>query len=518
MYKEVDYPETTIVNTDCVREVEHSKDYLNLWSSRSRYSAAFSRASDPQVSIFFLAYNNLNRYTKSAIEALLKYTQDIDFELILIDNGSTDGTFEYFKSISYSKKRIYKITKNCGAFYGIAAAKQAGPRRFFRGKYFVALPNDVLVTKNWLHNMIRCIESDERIGIVVPMADMITNAQAVDLQYTDLDDMQKKAAQFNQSDPNKWEERLRAIPATSLIRTEVIEMYDSDSAFIYYFGDDDFSFAIRRMGYKLIVCGDVFVHHAGISAHTNAQEDFEKGKKIFQRKYYGIDSWKDTLNYEWCMRDCLLKECKNREYNRVLGIDVRCGTPLLDIKNGLRRLGMWNTELSAYTVDAKYWLDLKTICDGSVICGDIDRLSNKLLDDGYDYILLGEYLEQYESGEDIIQAAWEKLDNAGRLVFKLHSYDGIMEAQHVFDLMVMSEKNRNEINYMQKLVGFFRQQQIKACFYSMELSIEMEQYQKKFFQALSAHKGTPAFVRIKPLCTEEAFQQIVQEWVVVIER
>ena len=59
------------------------------------------------------------------------------------------------------------MSKNIGAFYGYLGAKEHSKGRLFRGKYFVSVPNDILVTSNWLFNMLKCAESDEKIGMIV---------------------------------------------------------------------------------------------------------------------------------------------------------------------------------------------------------------------------------------------------------------------------------------------------------------------------------------------------------------
>ena len=53
----------------------------------------------------------------------------------------------------------------------------------------------------------------------------------IERDFKSLNDMQKKAAEYNVSDPRKWEERLRVIPTTILIRSELYSMYEGDYGF-----------------------------------------------------------------------------------------------------------------------------------------------------------------------------------------------------------------------------------------------------------------------------------------------
>ena len=412
-----------IINSDNKKPAIYGDD-LNLYKNRIALQELISEPDDPLVSIVFIAYNNLERLTKPAIECLLKYTQNIDYELILIDNGSTDGTFEYFKSIPM-KKKIYRITKNIGAFYGHMAARNACRGRFTKGKYIVNVPNDVLVTKNWLKNMLICVESDEKIGIVVPMTDNCSNYQTVDLGYKDFDDMQAKAALFNVSNSKKWEERIRVIPFLSLIRCEVWNLYKADDAFIYNFADDDLSIQYRRLGYKLIVCGDVFVHHEGSSVVAKNQDkyiqDLEKGRKIFKRKYLGLDAWNDIASNAKNMVKLL--PVKNG-INKILGIDVCCGASLLEIKNKLPLFGLCNHDLSAFSQQEKYWQDLKTICNKDVVCGDIVKIDKRFQKEKFDYILIGSYIQTYKSVKYILNICVNMLETKGILAFKIKNiYD-----------------------------------------------------------------------------------------------
>lgn len=508
--------EITLIDSD-EREPIVYGDIMDLYVNREKSLASIREPDDPYVSIYFQAYNHLDDYTKPAIEALFAYTSDIDYELILVDNGSSDGTFEYFKSLNHPRKRIYRITKNIGAFYGYIASKNATHGRFLRGKYFVGLPNDVLVTKNWLRNMLICMESDERIGFVVPMADHVSNNQSIDLGYSDFADMQEKAAVFNMSDPRKWRDRLRLIPTACVIRTALRECYEADYAFIYDFADDDISFAYRRLGYRTVLCGDVFVHHEGSTVvGVNPQEhenNLEKGRALFHRKY-GVDAWDDVVNFELHMRYMLFKEAEMRENARVLGIDVRCGTPLLEIRNTLREHGMENTQLSAYMTEAKYWQDLSLFCDGGVFCGDIDRMPRKIGNTAYDYIIIGEYIDRYEDPVGVITSAAEHLTEDGALVFKMRNYDVPYKLQAIAD--ALQSPPASLMYGIQELEA-----ELQKLPYDMIVSPYMEEaYEVRefFFLQLRAMEEYQTNPRVREIFSEQNFDALMMQYAVVLRK
>lgn len=253
----------------------------------------------PEVTVFVVAYNRLEK-TKRCVSSILKYTEGIDYELLLVDNGSEDETLEYFQSVPYPRKRIIRITKNLGSQYALNLAM-----RSFSGRYFVQVTNDVVVTKNWLSNLLCCMESDPQTGMVTPGSSNISNLQEIPLTFSSYEEMQEKAAAYNQSDPWKWEQRLRLITIVLVIKRELIEQIGMiDRGFYHDFSDDDFSVRVRRAGYKLMLCLDTFVHHDHDFRHGEDKDmqkfrcSLEKGRKNFFDKYHGLDSWDDMSDYE----------------------------------------------------------------------------------------------------------------------------------------------------------------------------------------------------------------------------
>lgn len=380
----------------------------------------------PLVTIILTAYNNLEKYTKKCVECLLKYTKNVDYELILLDNGSSDGTLEYFESIPYAKKKIVRVNHNVGASYGgTFAASQ------YRGKYLVYLANDVYVTKNWLLNMVKCAESDPKIGMVTPQSDYISNMQSVDWDYIDFDDMQKKAEAHNISDMKKWEERIRLITIGTMYKKACWDMIGvSDYGFIHDFGDDDLAFRVRRAGYKAILCKDVFVSHVGKIDDKGAEiakKSLAKGREDFKKKYFGIDAWDDVNNFEQAMLSLLNTEhIQHKEKIKVLGVNVLCGTPILECKNRLRNQGKFNVELSAYSTQAKYWLDLKTICDGKVEVDRLEYISQYFEDEEFDIIVIGEALNHCISKKEIMKDILRLLNKNGQALVKIKNRKGLV--------------------------------------------------------------------------------------------
>ena len=94
-----------------------------------------------KLSIITLTYNHL-QYTKKFIESLYKYTSD--FELIIVDNGSTDKTVEYLKSLNYDNIKIIFNTENLGFSKGNNQGIEIA-----QGEYIGFLNNDILLYPNW---------------------------------------------------------------------------------------------------------------------------------------------------------------------------------------------------------------------------------------------------------------------------------------------------------------------------------------------------------------------------------
>lgn len=92
-----------------------------------------------------------------------KNTNYSNYEIILIDNGSKDGSIETLKKLK-KKGLIQKLVLN-KTNQGFARANNQG-FKFARGEYYLMLNNDIIATERWLTELIKLAESDKKIAAV----------------------------------------------------------------------------------------------------------------------------------------------------------------------------------------------------------------------------------------------------------------------------------------------------------------------------------------------------------------
>ncbi|MGD9288609.1 MAG: glycosyltransferase [Desulfobacterales bacterium] len=251
------------------------------------------------TSIIILTHNQLE-YTKRCIKSIFYHTKE-NFELIVVDNGSTDGTVDYLESAvnvqnhkirgEKSKVRI-NIIKNKENL-GFAAGNNQGILTA-RGDYILLLNNDIVVTPGWLDRLIRCAEQDSAVGIVGPLSNYVSGQQLVKgVSYdtktlTGLDEFAKDLAAANSG---RKQRLIRVVGFCMLVKRAVIEKIGGmDSAYgLGNFEDDDFSLRAALAGFESWMVQDCFVHHFGsrtfIGEQIDYRESLQKNWEIFKRKW-----------------------------------------------------------------------------------------------------------------------------------------------------------------------------------------------------------------------------------------
>lgn len=112
------------------------------------------------ISIIILNYNNKN-VIENCIDSIIKFNERYGVEIIVIDNQSTDGSYELLKEKYQDKIKLYQNSKN-----GCSSGRNLGVSKTNK-KYIMFLDSDQWVMhKYWLEPYIEILTKDEKIGVL----------------------------------------------------------------------------------------------------------------------------------------------------------------------------------------------------------------------------------------------------------------------------------------------------------------------------------------------------------------
>jgi GT2 family glycosyltransferase/Tfp pilus assembly protein PilF len=218
---------------------------------------------DELASLIILCCNEVE-YTRQCLESVLRNTRP-PYELVLIDNGSTDGTPAYLEELRQcaGPERVVVVRNETNQ--GFAAGCNQGLREA-RGRYLVLLNNDTVVSPRWLDGLVAwSLESWPHVGMVGPVSNYAAAPQQVSVDYQDVADMPGFAARRQQEFAGQAAELERLTGFCLLIRREVLDAIGGlDERFgLGFFEDDDLCVRAREAGFRLLLALNVFVHHYG---------------------------------------------------------------------------------------------------------------------------------------------------------------------------------------------------------------------------------------------------------------
>jgi GT2 family glycosyltransferase len=220
----------------------------------------------PVVSVVILNYNGykyLGEGLKECIDSVLK-TDYPNFEVIFVDNGSTDNSIEYIQKYYFHTK--IKIIKNKENF-GFSEGFNTGIR-VTKGKYIVLLSNDMVVHPNWLNPIVELMESDPQIGLAgfkrlayghTNLLDSIGGNLYLCGRVNPIG-----ASEIDTGKYNTNTDKLDFIGgAFTLRRTTLQKVGLLDPEFKIFSEDTDLCYRIRKKGFKTTYVHDAIIWHKG---------------------------------------------------------------------------------------------------------------------------------------------------------------------------------------------------------------------------------------------------------------
>ena len=244
-------------------------------------------ATEPRASVVVVSCDTL-ALTRLCLESVLAHTEPPTFELVVVDNGSTDGSLEYLRELGERDRRLRLIANRANV--GFPAACNQG-LAIARGEILVLLNSDTMVPPGWLERLASNL-SDDEVGLVGPVTNRIGNEAEVETHYETWGGFLDEAGRRSAAAAGAFEIETVTMFCLTMRRDVHERLGPLDADFgVGTLEDDDYSLRARDAGYRLLCTEDVLVHHFGEGSFGRLFEDgqysrlIEENRARFERKW-----------------------------------------------------------------------------------------------------------------------------------------------------------------------------------------------------------------------------------------
>lgn len=252
----------------------------------------------PFASIVIVNYNG-HKWLKLCIPSLIK-TEYSEFEIIIVDNGSTDESIEYLKNSWESYIKIVQLRENSG----FAEGCNIGIRQA-KGDIIALINNDMEVDKDWLKAAVQALLSNRTVAAVQPKIMQHEDKEKIYCAGLSVDkfglclSIGSGETDHGQYDylSEIWGSCGGAMVAWKHL---LIKAGLFDPSFFIYYEDVDLSWRIKLSGYNILLVPSSLVYHVGAGTSKSLSSQFvtfhkTKNLIILWLKNYSLR----TLIHNW---------------------------------------------------------------------------------------------------------------------------------------------------------------------------------------------------------------------------
>nr|NJM00996.1 glycosyltransferase family 2 protein [Desulfobacula sp.] len=268
------------------------EDWLSYYEGRPEIvqppNDFINKSNLPKVSILVLTFNNII-INKLCLRSIYCNTTYPNFEVIVVDNASTDETPVWLKTYSKTHSNLKLILNSDNL--GFAGGNNQAAREA-TGEYLIFLNNDTVVTPGWIEKLLSHFQSDPGIGLVGPVTNATGNEALIPVSYTSPAEMEAFALDRATSMTMRaFDIRMLAFYCVMARKDQYENLGGLDERYaVGMFEDDDLAVSYHQQGLRVVCAEDVFIHHfQGASFEKlkseKYQEIFAENRKKYEEKW-----------------------------------------------------------------------------------------------------------------------------------------------------------------------------------------------------------------------------------------
>lgn len=224
-----------------------------------------------KVTVVIPNYNGIS-FLKDCMESLKIQTYK-DFSVLVVDNASADGSVEFIKR-EYPEAELLELDKN----YGFSRAVNEGISHV-RTTYVLLLNNDTAADRDFIGELVKCMDKDERIFSANPKMIQMYRPDLLD----DAGDLYsvigwgfQRGVGQSSDNYNRECNIFSACAGASIYRKKIFEEIGVfDEMHFAYLEDIDVGYRARIAGYKNVYCPTAKVYHVGSGTSGSKYNDFK---------------------------------------------------------------------------------------------------------------------------------------------------------------------------------------------------------------------------------------------------
>lgn len=408
-------------------------------------------------SIVIVSYNN-KKLLVDCIDSIKKNNYVDSYELIVVDNASTDGVREWLTK----QNKIVVVYNDENKGFGFACNQ--GVKHASENNDILFLNNDTIVMPNSLFWLRMGLYDSESVGATGSVSNFVGNDQHIRQKFSTLEDYEKFAQMNNIPDRNATEIKIWLSGFAVLVKRKALDaigLFDLRYGNGYY-EDNDLGIRLQIAGYKLLLCHNSFIYHYGSKSFgfSRANVLCRENREVFKEKW-GFDI--DCFMYAQNEIISLISENDYNKEIRVLEVGCGCGATLAKIKyvfpnsvvKGIER----NEKLARLGSNS---LD--------ILVGNVERMELPYEKCYFDYIIMDDIIEYFADSTKILEKLKTYLCEKGKI---LCTVPNMMFASVLIPLLNGDFEYSDDGIINKKAIRFFTYKSIVKLFLQTGFSVEV---------------------------------------------